>query len=163
MLCERAPLAHWSPLLSVRLRAMQVLAVDRTKQPGASIYGWSPNVSSWGSTVIRGVDGTDHLFVAQVGRLHGCGRLHCCGRLHGRGGASADVYTSTTLDQLRALCAHSIICFTHSLTHSLAQFVALFICSLTHSLSQIDHSIRFYNLHPLIHSPAYCSLIREPQ
>jgi hypothetical protein len=45
---------------------LSVLLVDGRLQPGASIYGWSPNVSSWGGDIAEGEDGLFHLFAAQM-------------------------------------------------------------------------------------------------
>jgi len=54
--------------------------VDAAKQPGAAVYGWSPNVSSWGASLLAGSDGQFDLFVSQMksGGLVGWGSESEC-------------------------------------------------------------------------------------
>jgi hypothetical protein len=58
-----------------------VWQVDASTHPGASIYGWSPNVSSWGASIQPGdEDGLYHMFAAQMktGGLVGWGSQSEC-------------------------------------------------------------------------------------
>ena len=54
--------------------------MDAAKQPGAAVYGWAPNVSSWGASLLAGSDGQFDLFVSQMksGGLVGWGSESEC-------------------------------------------------------------------------------------
>lgn len=59
---------------------IDVLPVDPATHPGAAVYGYAPNVSSWGGSILKGDDGQHHLFVAQMktGGLIGWGSQSEC-------------------------------------------------------------------------------------
>ena len=65
---------------------LRTLPVNATEQPGGAIYGWHPNVSSWGGSILPGRQpnggggGERHLFVAQMrtGGLVGWGSQSEC-------------------------------------------------------------------------------------
>ena len=40
--------------------------VDGVRHPGAAVYGWAPNVSSWGGTIFFSVDGRWHMYGTQM-------------------------------------------------------------------------------------------------
>ena len=48
-----------------RCEVIRVLPVNQSTHPGAAAYGYAPNVSSWGASIIE-ADGTFHMFVAQI-------------------------------------------------------------------------------------------------
>eukprot|EP00729_Bicosta_minor_P002782 gene2782-29663_t len=66
---------------------LAVKPVDQDKNPGAAIYGWAPNVSSWGGSILQDESsGKYHLFAAEIpGGLIGWGSHSEC--IH----ATADV------------------------------------------------------------------------
>jgi len=72
---------------------LQTLPVNRTAHPGAALYGWDPNVSSWGGTLVTDVGGVDHLFVAQMksGGLVGWGTQSEC--VHAVGSLETAMFT----------------------------------------------------------------------
>ena len=46
---------------------LDILPVDNQTHPGASVYGWHPNVSSWGGSVVYSSDDSRwHLFASQM-------------------------------------------------------------------------------------------------
>jgi len=62
-----------------KCEVIKVLPVDNLEHPGASAYGYAPNVSSWGASIIED-DGEYHMFVAQMktGGLIGWGSQSEC-------------------------------------------------------------------------------------
>ena len=54
--------------------------INRAKANPIGMYGWDPNVSSWGGTSVQGDDGKYHLFVAEMrtGGLKGWGHESEC-------------------------------------------------------------------------------------
>lgn len=53
---------------------MKVLDIKRRPTAAATVpgvYGFSPNVSSWGGNVVRDDEGTYHLYVSEM--VGGCG------------------------------------------------------------------------------------------
>ena len=59
---------------------LERLPVNKLNQPGASIYGHQPNVSSWGGSILTDGAGLHHLFAAQMqtGGLIGWGSQSEC-------------------------------------------------------------------------------------
>ena len=55
-----------TPWIGATCDKLDLLPVNRSAHPGAAAYGWSPNVSSWGGSVLRGDDGFFHLFVSEI-------------------------------------------------------------------------------------------------
>ena len=69
-----------TPWTGANCGVLERLAVNATQQPGASIFGYSPNVSSWGGSILTDGRGLHHLFVAQMqtGGLIGWGSESEC-------------------------------------------------------------------------------------
>jgi len=61
-------------------QTLAVLPVNSSTHPGAAAYGFAPNVSSWGGSILRGQDGRHHMYVAQMkqGGLIGWGTVSEC-------------------------------------------------------------------------------------
>ena len=69
-----------APWTGESCQTLAVLPVNSSTHPGAAAYGFSPNVSSWGGSILRGQDGRHHMYVAQMkqGGLIGWGSVSEC-------------------------------------------------------------------------------------
>ena len=68
------------PWSGISCGVLDLLPVNQRQQPGAAVYGYVPNVSSWGGSILRDDAGLYHLFVAQMqtGGLTGWGSESEC-------------------------------------------------------------------------------------
>ena len=65
--CESGTCACDIPWVGPTCGRFAVHPVDRSKSPGAAAYGYDPNVSSWGGSILPDPAGSGyHLFVAQM-------------------------------------------------------------------------------------------------